>query len=97
MNQLKPFDYFSSGLGFVGTLLILGTFGEVPKPLIVFSGIISALLCLLSMGPLSINLLFQYLAPIEQRLYAIYAIANLAPTLYFLAHLTETPWGKFIC
>ena len=97
MNQLKPFDYFSSSVGFLGTLLILGTFGEVPKPFIVFSGIISALLCLLSMGPLSINLLFRYLAPIEQRLYALHAIVNLAPTLYFLAHLTETPWEKFTC
>ena len=97
MNQLKPIDYFSFSVGFLGTLLVLGAFGEIPKPLMVFSGIISALLCLLSMGPLSINLLFGYLAPIEQQLYAMHAFANLAPTLYFLAHLTETPWGKFIC
>ena len=58
MNQLKPFDYFSSSVGFLGTMLILGTFGEVPKPFIVFSGIISALLCLLSDGAVNHQSLF---------------------------------------
>ena len=41
------------------------------------------------------NLMFHYLQPIEERLYGLHAIANSAPTIYFLAHLTETPWEKF--
>ncbi len=97
VNQLKPFDYASSIIGILGTLLILGVFGEASKSLLLFSGIFSAMICLFSMGPLIINLLFRYLEPAEQRLYILHALVNLAPTIYFLAHLTETPWEKFTC
>ena len=95
MNKLKSIDYISSVLGLGGTLIILGVFGDVPKPLIVFSGIFSSMFCLLLIGPLTMNLIFHYLDAIDQRLYTLHAIANLPPTLYFLAHLTETPWEKF--
>ena len=94
--KLQPFDYFSAVLGLFGTVLISGVFGEVANPVIVFSGILSTMLCLYSMGPLGMNLIFQYLHPIEQRLYAFHALLNLPPTIYFLAHLTETPWEKFV-
>jgi hypothetical protein len=53
------------------------------------------MICLFSVGLLSINLFLRYLEPIEKHLYALHALSNLAPTLYLLAHLTETPWGKF--
>ena len=95
MSELRPFDYFSAVLGLLGTMLIVGAFGEVAKPIIVFSGIFSTMLCLYSMGPLGMNLILRYLDPMEQRLYALHALVNLAPTIYFLAHLTETPWEKF--
>jgi hypothetical protein len=97
VKQLKPFDYASAITGILGTLLILGAFGEASKPLLLFSGIFSALLCLFSMGPLIINVMLRYLEPAEQRLYILHVFVNLAPTVYFLAHLSETRWEKFTC
>lgn len=94
LPALKPFDYVSCGIGLVGTVLVSG-FVRVPNPIIVFLGIASALLCLSSVGPLAIHLFSRILEPDEQKLYTLHAGANLVPTLYFLAHLTETPWGKF--
>ena|SRR5438067_982688 len=95
MNHLKPFDYASSALGLLGTMLTLGVFGNVPKLLIVVTEVFSAIICLFSLGPLILNLWVHSLEPLERRLYNFHLLVNLAPTIYLLAHLTETPWEKF--
>ena len=95
--KLEPFDYASVIIGLIGTLMILGAFGEVQNTLMVIFTAISTMICLFSMGPLSMNLFIRHLDPIRQRLHAFHAFVNLPPTIYLLAHLTETPWGKFTC
>ena len=93
--KLEPFDYASVIIGLTSTLMILGAFGEVPNILMVFSTGISTMICLFSMGPLSMNLFIRHLDTLGQRLHAFHAFVNLPPTIYLLAHLKETPWGKF--
>ena len=93
--KLEAYDYASAINGLTGTLLILGVFGEVPNILMVISTAISTMICLLSMGPLCMNLLVRHLDPIRQPLHAFHAFVNLPPTIYLLAHLKETPWEKF--
>ena len=95
--KLEAYDYASAITGLTGTLLILGTFGELPNILMVISTAIPTMICLFSMGPLSMNLFIRCLDPIEQRRHTFHALVNLPPTIYLLAHLKETPWQKFVC
>ena len=93
--KLEAFDFASAIIGLIGTLLIIGAFGEVPNLLLVIATGISTMICLLSMGPLGMNLVIRHMDPIQQRLHAFHAFVNLPPAIYLLAHLKETPWNKF--
>ena len=93
--RLGAYDYASSIIGRTATVLILGIFGEVPNILLVVSTGISTMLCLFSIGPLSMNLIIRDMDFIQRRLHAFHTLVNLPPTIYLLAHLKETPWNKF--
>jgi|SRR5207249_4840198 predicted membrane channel-forming protein YqfA (hemolysin III family) len=92
---LKPFDYGSCVFGITGTLLLLGVFGQPPRPVIVIWGFFSTFVCLVSLGPLVVNLFIHYLKRSELLIYLLHASCNLVPTLYLLSHLKETPWEIF--
>jgi hypothetical protein len=93
--MLKPFDYGSCAFGIIGTLILLGLFGQLSRPIIWVWLFFSTSLCLISLGPLVVNLFTHYLEHSKQRIYLLHVLCNLVPTLYLISHLKETPWEKF--
>jgi hypothetical protein len=91
-QRLNRSDYFTCAFGIVVTLLVLGIFGNAPRPIIFIFEWIAAGICLLSLGTLGLNLVTRFLEPGEQRAYFYHMLCNLVPTVHLLSRLRESPW-----
>jgi hypothetical protein len=82
-GKLRRFDYAAVIYGFIGTLLTLGVFGDMPKGILYFWGLFSAFLCLPSIAALIVNLFIESFDRSDRRAFWCYAVANIVPAIAF--------------
>lgn len=94
--MLKPHDYLVIVVGILGTLNTLGALTSVPHIMVVLFGVCSSMIVGFSLLLLALNRYIRNVTLEQQRLFLLYILTNLIPTIYFMSHLTETPWERFV-
>ena len=95
MRSSKLFDGIVVIVGMIGTLHALGELTDIPQVLVVALGLCSSLICGFSIVFLALNRYIRRVDLRQERFYHYHILANAIPMIYFISHLTETPWERF--
>jgi hypothetical protein len=97
MRSFKLFDGVVIIIGMIGTLHAFGALTNVPHIIVVALGVFSSMICGFSIVSLALNRYIRRIYLQQQRFYLYHILATAIPMIYFVTHLTETPWGRFTC
>jgi hypothetical protein len=95
MRSFKLFDSIVIIIGMFGTLHTFGAFANAPHLIVVSLGLLSSMICGFSIIFLALNRYVRRVDLQQERFYLYHVLANAIPMIYFVTHLTETPWERF--